>query len=112
MSYTKEIRQKLYQIQGGKSPLTGDSLDGYRLERHHLTELSEGGPNTIDNQVLIPIAEHLGCHLANKNKAEDEAKRLKEIDIVLCRIDELNEQEKEHLADVTQKLLGARTIFF
>jgi len=89
-----EIRQDLMDRQGGVSPLTGRPLSG-NLERHHVKELANGGDkSSLDNQQLIPRAEHVGEHLVRSRDArrtpEDQER---EWHTAMGRISELTDDE-------------------
>ena len=62
LSKIKEMPPKPQQLarqQKGKCPLCGESLFiNENIEQHHVVRRDEGGPNTLDNLMLL----HLYCH--------------------------------------------------
>jgi len=109
---SKEIRDSLFERQGGRSPLSGKPLNGGRLEIHHIRELYEGGSGEIGNLQLVTMAEHLAEHYRrSKDSSRSAGDRLRELDTVLGRISELTGGERRELSEAIWEQVGVRVWF-
>ena len=54
------VRRAALKRAGWRSE-SGSNLAG-KLECHHLVPLSEGGEHTLENVVVVTLAEHLALH--------------------------------------------------
>jgi len=104
-----EGRNLLFNRQNGISPLSGLPLDREKqhLEVHHIEEVCKGGRNNLDNLQLLPIDEHLATHfLRSRDSGLSEEERLRELDIVLGRMGEMNSEEKKKFYGFIKEKVG------
>jgi hypothetical protein len=104
-----EGREKLFILQQGRSPITGVLLDRkkHRLETHHKKDKWIGGTNELINLQLIPIEEHLLAHfLKSKDESLSSEERVREIDVVLGRMNELSVGEKKEFYRLVMEKTG------
>ncbi len=101
----------LFEKQQGLSPITGKPLTG-RLEKHHWDPMFDGGSPGLDNQVLLPIHEHLLDHLilSRDMTRSAEARRI-DLDVVLARVGELTEAELREFHELVETRVGIRIRF-
>ena len=104
-----EGREKLFLLQQGRSPITGMPLDRkkHRLEAHHKKDKWTGGTNELENLQLIPIEEHLFAHfMKSKDESLSPEERVREIDVVLGRLCELNKNELKEFYKLIKEKTG------
>jgi len=94
-------------LQGGLSPITGRSLDGFRLETHHLEQLGKDGVRVSEEKQAIPISEHLAWHLRDSLLGDDLEQCLIERSMVERRLKELTGTEIVDFKMVSE-MLGVR----
>lgn len=59
----KRLRKKVRELHNFTCEMCGATEDdGYSLEIHHITPLSQGGNNDIDNLMLLCTACHKAAH--------------------------------------------------
>jgi hypothetical protein len=112
VSVKKEERLMIVREQGGLSPLTGRPLVGQRLETHHIVELCEGGLNERSNKQALPITEHLAEHMLRSfDPRRNEEQRIRELDTVFGRLNELSLTEKKDLSELIYSFSGRKIHF-
>ena len=114
-AHSSETQQKLFCLQEGKSPFSGLPLDriNQRFEIHHVKERVNGGGNSLINLQLLPIYEHLAIHFIKfRDKKLSEEERLREFDIVMGRLNQLTEEEKNIFYQLVEEKVGIRVRFY
>lgn len=112
-SRSRQVKEELIKKQNGFSALTGRSLTGLRVERHHKIEKADGGNDSIGNQEVVTVAEHLYIHLSRALAAKSGSRRsLREMDIVFGRLKDLSAPEKTELSDLVEQRKGMKVKFY